>query len=92
MLAAHIACHGFKLEGEYRRRKIARAPKAPYKTVAALFIAVTTAVLANLGASYSIPASIILGRSSLWRLCAVLWPGPTQGQIRQYHQPLRRFG
>ncbi|MEZ5478252.1 MAG: 5-bromo-4-chloroindolyl phosphate hydrolysis family protein [Thiolinea sp.] len=64
MLAAHIARHGFKLEGEYRRRKIARAPKAPYKTVAALFIAVTTAVLANLGASYSIPASIILGAAA----------------------------
>ncbi len=27
MLSAHIARHGFKLEGEYKRRKIARAPR-----------------------------------------------------------------
>ncbi len=61
MVAAHIARHGFKLEGEYKRRKIARAPKAPFKTVAAIITGVTTALLAAFGASYSIPAAIVLG-------------------------------
>jgi 5-bromo-4-chloroindolyl phosphate hydrolysis protein len=61
MIAAHIARHGFKLEGEYKRRKIARAPKTPYKTVAAIFIAITTTVLAAFGANYSIPAAVLLG-------------------------------
>nr|CAA6810979.1 MAG: 5-bromo-4-chloroindolyl phosphate hydrolysis protein [uncultured Thiotrichaceae bacterium] len=61
MVAAHVARHGFKLEGEYKRRKIARAPKAPFKTVAATIIAVTTTLLATFGANYSIPAAVILG-------------------------------
>lgn len=61
MVAAHIARHGFKLEGEYKRRKLARAPRAPFKTVAAIFIGVTTALLANFGANYSIPAAMVMG-------------------------------
>lgn len=61
MVGAHIARHGFKLEGEYKRRKVARAPKLPFKTVAAIFISGTTTLLAAFGANYSIPAAIILG-------------------------------
>ncbi|CAA6815567.1 MAG: 5-bromo-4-chloroindolyl phosphate hydrolysis protein, partial [uncultured Thiotrichaceae bacterium] len=61
MFAAHVARHGFKLEGEYKRRKIARAPKAPFKTLAAILIAVTTTLLAAFGANYSIPAAVVLG-------------------------------
>lgn len=45
MLAATLARHGFKVQGEYERRKIARAPTTPYKTVAALFIAAAVGVL-----------------------------------------------
>lgn len=61
MIGAHVARHGFKLEGEYKRRKIARAPKTPFKTVAAIIIAVTTALLAAFGANYSIPAAVVIG-------------------------------
>ena len=61
MVAATIARHGFRLEGEYARRKIARAPKTPFKTVAALFTSVTTGVLAWLGADYGIIASALMG-------------------------------
>lgn len=64
MVAAHIARHGFKLEGEYKRRQIAKAPRTPFKTVAAIFIAVTTALLAKFGASYSIPAAMVLGAAA----------------------------
>lgn len=45
MVGATIARHGFKLQGEYERRKIARAPSTPYKTIAAIMLAGTTAVL-----------------------------------------------
>lgn len=64
MIAAHIARHGFKLEGEYKRRKIARAPKTPYKTVAAIFIAVTTGLLAWFGAEHHLVASILFGATA----------------------------
>ncbi len=45
MIGASVARHGFKLQGEYERRKIARAPSTPYKTVAALFISIAIGVL-----------------------------------------------
>lgn len=60
MVSATIARHGFKLEVDYQRRKLARAPKTPYKTVAALFTATTTGVLAWLGAKYGPIESILM--------------------------------
>ena len=65
MIAASIARQGFKLEGEYEKRKLARAPKTPYKTIAALMIAVTTGGLAWLGTGYGLAASILLGVAAL---------------------------
>lgn len=64
MLAATIARRGFKLEAEYQRRKIARAPKTPFKTVAAIFASATTGVLAWLGADYGIVASVLMGAAT----------------------------
>lgn len=61
MIGAHVARHGFKLEGEYKQRKIARAPRVPYKTVAAIIVAITTTLLAAFGTTYSIPMSILWG-------------------------------
>ncbi|MBO0613968.1 MAG: hypothetical protein RL122_2166 [Pseudomonadota bacterium] len=45
MIGASIARHGFRLQGEYERRKIARAPTTPFKTVAALIISIATGAL-----------------------------------------------
>ncbi len=45
MIAASIARQGFKLQGEYERSKLARAPSTPYKTIAALFIGGASTVL-----------------------------------------------
>jgi 5-bromo-4-chloroindolyl phosphate hydrolysis protein len=45
MIGATVARHGFRLQGEYERRKIARAPTTPYKTVAAMIISIATGVL-----------------------------------------------
>lgn len=64
MVAATIARHGFQLQGEYERRKIARAPTTPYKTVAALFISLTTAVLDWWTSSFALaalPEVILIG-------------------------------
>ncbi|MGB3915913.1 5-bromo-4-chloroindolyl phosphate hydrolysis family protein [Thiothrix litoralis] len=46
MVGASVARRGFRLQGEYERRKIARAPSTPFKTVAALIISITTGILA----------------------------------------------
>lgn len=64
MLGATIARQGFRLQGEYERRKIARAPSTPFKTIAALLIAITTAVLDWWTSSYAlaaIPEAILIG-------------------------------
>ncbi len=64
MLAATIARRGFKLEAEYQRRKIARAPKTPFKTVAAIFTSVTTGVLAWLGAKYGPIEALVMAAAT----------------------------
>lgn len=45
MVGATIARQGFRLQGEYERRKIARAPSTPFKTIAAIIISLATATL-----------------------------------------------
>lgn len=45
MVGASIARRGFQLQGEYERRKIARAPSTPFKTVAALMISIAIGTL-----------------------------------------------
>jgi 5-bromo-4-chloroindolyl phosphate hydrolysis protein len=64
MLAATIARKGFQLEAEYKRRKIARAPKTPFKTIAAIFSSVTTGVLAWLGADYGVVPAVVMGAAT----------------------------
>ncbi|HPE61823.1 MAG TPA: 5-bromo-4-chloroindolyl phosphate hydrolysis family protein [Thiolinea sp.] len=65
MISAVIAREGFRREGEYKRHRLARAPKTPYKSVAALFTGMTTGVLAWLGAGYGLLASILIGLAAL---------------------------
>ncbi|WP_020561339.1 5-bromo-4-chloroindolyl phosphate hydrolysis family protein [Thiofilum flexile] len=65
MIAASIARQGFKLEGEYEKRKLARAPKTPYKTIAALIISITTGLLAWLSTGYGIAAAILFAVAAL---------------------------
>lgn len=64
MVAATIARQGFRLQGEYERRKIARAPTTPYKTVSALFISIVTGVLDWWISSFSLsalPEAVLIG-------------------------------
>lgn len=65
MLAAVIARHGFKAEYQYDHKKLAIAPKTPYKTVAALLLSVTTGLTAWLAADYTLVSSILMGAATL---------------------------
>ena len=62
-----IARQGFRLQGEYERRKIARAPSTPYKTIAALFISITSGVLNWWMSDYeiaSIPEDVLIAAAT----------------------------
>lgn len=54
MVGATIARQGFRLQGEYERRKLARAPSTPFKTIAALIISLATATLDWWSSSFAI--------------------------------------
>jgi 5-bromo-4-chloroindolyl phosphate hydrolysis protein len=67
MLSAAIARHGFQLQGEYEKRKIARAPGTPYKTIAAIFLSITTGTLdwwTSHFAMTSLPESVLIGAAT----------------------------
>jgi hypothetical protein len=67
MIGASIARHGFKLQGEYERSKLARAPSTPYKTIAALFISSASAMLDWWSSSFalgSLLASLLVGAAA----------------------------
>ena len=61
MIAASVARLGFKNEGKYYQRSIALAPTTPYKTIAALLLAITTGLTAWWSVDYSLFSSIAIG-------------------------------
>jgi 5-bromo-4-chloroindolyl phosphate hydrolysis protein len=65
MLAAIIARHGLKIESTFEKKKFAKAPGTPYKTVAAIILGITTAVTAYFAASQPLFASILTGAAAL---------------------------
>lgn len=76
MLAAVIARHGFKAEHQYNHKKLALAPRTPYKTVAAILLSITTGVTAWLASGYGIFSSVLIGGVTLlaFYLCYGLDP------------------
>lgn len=76
MLAAVIARHGFKVEHQYNNKKLALAPRTPYKTVAALLLSITTGVTAWLASGYGLFSSVLIGGVTLlaFYLCYGLDP------------------
>lgn len=67
IVGAAIARQGFRLQSEYERRKIARAPSTPYKTIAALFISITSGVLNWWMSDYeiaSIPEDVLIAAAT----------------------------
>jgi len=61
MVAAIVARHGFKLEHRFKKKRLAKAPGTPFKSVAALILAVTTGLTAKLLSDYGLVASILIG-------------------------------
>ena len=61
MIAAIVARHGFKLEHRFKKKKLAKAPGTPFKSVAAILLSVTTGLTAFLLSDYSLLASILIG-------------------------------
>ncbi len=64
-LAAVIARYGLKIESSFERKKFARAPGTPYKTVAALILAITTGLTAYFATPQSIFSSVLMGGAAL---------------------------
>jgi len=65
MIVAMVAREGFKREGKYHRRRFARAPSTPFKTVAALLLAIMTGLTALFAAGDSLLHSILLSVAAL---------------------------
>jgi 5-bromo-4-chloroindolyl phosphate hydrolysis protein len=63
--AAKILRRGLLAEAIYREKRVTRAPKWPLKTVAALIVALTTFVVAWLGAHQTFFVSIAFGAGAL---------------------------
>ncbi len=61
MFAAIIARHGFKLESKFKQKRFAKAPGMPYKSLAAIILAITTGITALLLAKYGLFSSILIG-------------------------------
>ncbi len=60
-LAAIVARHGFRLEQEYTRRRIARAPRPPWKSLAATTLGIATGITAWFSGGYGIGSSALFG-------------------------------
>jgi 5-bromo-4-chloroindolyl phosphate hydrolysis protein len=70
IVSAMIAREGFKREGKYHRRRFAKAPRTPFKTIAALFLGATTGLTALFATSGGfsmehIVNSVLLGVAAL---------------------------
>ncbi len=64
-VAAIIARHGLKIESSFERKKFARAPGTPYKTVAAIILAITTGLTAYFTTPQPLFSSILMGGAAL---------------------------
>ena len=61
MIAAMAARYGFKLESRFKKKKLARAPGTPFKSVAAILLAGTTGLTAFLLSDYGLFSSLLIG-------------------------------
>lgn len=64
LLVAILTRHGLKLEKLFEQKKFAKAPRVPYKSVAALILAITTALTAKFTAHYNLFPSILMGAAA----------------------------
>ena len=71
MISAMIAREGFKQEGQYQRRRFVKAPKIPFKSIAALFLGATTGLTALFATKGGFSINHIL-ESTFWGIVALL--------------------
>lgn len=64
LLSASIARRGFKLEKRYHDSKLSKAPKRPYKTVSALFLAIATLFTSHFCTDNTLWLSLLLSLSA----------------------------
>jgi hypothetical protein len=77
---AMLARRGFQDEAEYHRRRLASAPWPPFKTLAALTIALATFVTAWLGAGHHLAAGIAFGIGAFVAFVLVYGLDPRRGK------------
>jgi len=65
MIAAMVARHGFQLEAKIKHKKFAKLPSTPFKSVAAIILAVSTALTALLLVNHGIISSLLFGGVTL---------------------------
>lgn len=65
LYGALLARRGLREEADYRRRKVALAPKYPFKTLGGITVSIATALTAWLAAGYSLPMGIGFGLAAL---------------------------
>ena len=81
LLAASLLRKGIAAEVEYQERKITLAPKWPQKTLAAVIVALTTAVIAFIGAGNSFLVSIAFGLGALTGMILLYGLDPRQQKM-----------
>jgi 5-bromo-4-chloroindolyl phosphate hydrolysis protein len=65
MLGAMLARTGFRVEREYHRRSLARAPRLPLKTLGGLVVALAAGLTAFTAAGYGLLTSLAFGIATL---------------------------
>jgi 5-bromo-4-chloroindolyl phosphate hydrolysis protein len=65
LLAANLLRKGISADKQYQEKKITQPPKWPFKTVAALIVAITTAWVAFMGAEHAFFTSLAFGLGAM---------------------------
>lgn len=65
MVTAIVARHGFKLESKFKQKKFSKAPGKPFKSLAAVMLAASTALTALLLTNYNVFESALFGAVTL---------------------------
>lgn len=64
IISAILARHGLKLEATFERKRFAKAPGTPFKSVAAILLGITTGLTALFAAEHGLFSSILTGTAA----------------------------
>ncbi len=83
LYAAILARRGLAEEAEYRRRKIAKPPRIPLKTIAAVLISLLTACVAYFSAGYAWPIAGCFGLGAFFGFFLVYGLDPRREKVAE---------